>query len=242
MFSKYTLDYNNIYAQLACSKFENITEARKGAILVDYKDNKIPIVRTTTIYNDPVQLFQPIHYDIIQKIKDIAMKNDLEFNNAMVEIYEPKYYKMGFHSDQALDLANDSYICLFSCYEHNNLTNIRTLEIKEKGTNINYMIDLTHNSIVLFSLETNSRYLHKIILNKATTNNKWLGITFRLSKTFIYFINEIPYFYNTIARLQIATDNQKKDFYKCRSEENKSIQYVYSDIYYTISPSDLLLL
>lgn len=34
----------------------------------------------------------------------------------MIEIYDSKYRKIKFHTDQAFDLVEDSHICIFSCY------------------------------------------------------------------------------------------------------------------------------
>jgi hypothetical protein len=63
------------------------------------------------------------------------------------------------------------------------------------------------------------------------------------SKTFIKFINEIAYFNNTYIILKLASKEESKEFYKCRSLENKSIEYKWSDdIFYTINPSDLLII
>src|SRR5579863_5668420 len=111
MFEKYFLDYKtNIFDELARSiEYEDITKGRKGAILVDCKNDLIPLVRTTTNYKKPAQRFLRIHYDIIEQIKKVTNNNKLEFNNAMIEIYDSKYCTMGFHSDQATDLAEDSY-------------------------------------------------------------------------------------------------------------------------------------
>ena len=245
MFHKYQLDLiDNLFNELSkTTNFENITNGRDGAVLVN-NNNIIPLVRTTTKYNNPAQLFSQIHYDIIDKIKKITTINNLEFNNALIEIYNNDYKSMGEHSDQALDLADDSYICLFSCYNNPQTANIRKLKIKNKVTNETSEIELNHYSIVLFSLESNSKHLHKIVLDNPTINNyEWLGITFRLSKTFIKFINEIAYFNNTYIILKLASKEESKEFYKCRSFENKSIEYKWSDdIFYTINPSDLLII
>ena len=252
MFTKHILNIQtNLYEQLLNStEFEPITNGREGAIIVDIKNNLIPIVRTTTIYNKPVQTFKMIHYDIIEKIKQVSNNDNLTFNNALIETYNNKYHTMRYHSDQALDLAKDSYICLFSCYNNPLTTNIRTLKIKNKS--INECLDeikLEHNSIVLFSLTTNSNYLHKIQLDKVTPlrahahldDNIWLGITFRLSKTFIQFINEIPYFYQTDVILKLANENEIKEFYKYKNEENQSAEdNKIINYYLTISPSDIL--
>lgn len=240
MFAKFIVNYpNNTFEELSHNvHFEDITNGRKGAVLVDCKNNLIPIVRTTTAYNVPAQQFLPEHYDLVEKIKNVSQINNLELNNALVEIYDSKYTSMKYHSDQALDLAENSYICIFSCYD--NPVDIRKLIIQNKQTNKCSEILLEHNSVVIFSFETNYKHLHKIILEKSITNNKWLGLTFRLSKTFINFINEIPYFHLNGILLKIADENEKKAFYKYRGEENRNIGYTYPDIDYTISPSDIL--
>ena len=137
MFHKYQLDLiDNLFNELSkTTNFENITNGRDGAVLVN-NNNIIPLVRTTTKYNNPAQLFSQIHYDIIDKIKKITTINNLEFNNALIEIYNNDYKSMGEHSDQALDLADNSYICLFSCYNNPLAKNIRTLKIKNKVVKI----------------------------------------------------------------------------------------------------------
>jgi hypothetical protein len=244
MFSKFIIDYKtNVFEELSKStKFEDITNGRQGAILIDVKNCLTPIVRTTTIYNKPSQTFNPIHYEIVEKIRAATNMKDLNFNNALIEIYDSKYTTMGFHSDQAQDLDENSFICLFSVYDNaSNIcdSDIRKLVIKNKQTNESSEVVLDHNSIVLFSLKTNSEYMHKIILESNKSNNKWLGITFRLSKTFIKFINEIPYFTNG-KELVLADENEKKEFYKFRGQENKLIDYKYPELYYTISKSDML--
>lgn len=249
MFEKFIIDYKtNLFDQLVdTASYEDVANGRKGAVLADYKDNLIPIVRTTTIYNKPSQRMSKIHYDLIESIKKITNKN-MEFNNALIEIYDSNYRTMGYHSDQSLDLAENSYICIFSCYniaQYNdyNSYDCRTLNIKEKLSGKCSDVTLEHNSIVLFSLSTNSEHLHKIVLNTSLIqNNRWLGITFRLSKTFIRFVNEIPYFYPTNRVLKLADENEKKEFYKCRSLENKGIKYDYAEMNYTISASDLMLI
>ena len=243
----------NLFDQLhTSSQFENITTGRYGATLVDYRDSLVPIVRTTTNYKNPSQQFLPIHHDIIDKIKK-HMDNGIQFNNALIEVYDQRYFTMVYHSDQALDLDENSYICLFSCYSNPLTKNIRKLTIKSKCSNTNFDIVLDHNSFVLFSVRDNRQYLHKIVLD--VPNNKksgefdvsdlWLGITFRQSKTLIYFNNEIPYFKKNDKQLSFATNEQKKQFYKYRSIENtssdQSLDEVYpDDIHYTISAGDLI--
>lgn len=238
MFTKYIIHNDkNIFDQLSTINHETICKGRQGAILVNVKNNLIPLVRTTTIYQNPAQQFLPIHRNLIDKIKKISKLN-LEFNNAMSEIYDSTYTKMKEHTDQSLDLYDDSYICLFSCYD-NPTSNLRKLQIKNKITNINSEIELSNNSIILFDTNLNKNHLHKITLEKNTSSNKWLGITFRLSKTFVKFINEIPYFVDGQI-LVLANDDERQLMYKCKSAENINVDYVYPSMNFTISPSDLI--
>ncbi len=250
MFNKYTIDYKeNIFKELSNSiQFENIISGRQGANIVDYNEinNLIPLVRTTTIYNRPNQKFKPIHYDIINNIKNISGIPTLQFNNALVEIYDEDYCKMGFHSDQSLDLEEDSYICLYSCYENPEqpIENNRKLIIQNKTTKETSEIILEHNSFIIFSTKTNQEYVHKIILDRQKCNNKtdislWLGITFRLSKTFIYFKDNTPYFYQTNIPLRLSTYDERREFAKHKGIENQIIGYRYPYIDYTISIGDM---
>ncbi len=245
MFRKFIIDIKtNSFEELSNSTdFEDIVNGRKGAILVDYKNDLVPIVRTTTIYNKPVQNFLPVHYDIINKVKEKFKDiENIEFNNVLIEIYDSKYRKMGFHTDQSLDLKEDSYICLFSCYENasNNPVDIRKLKIKNKITKECSEVLLENNSAVLFSTLTNHKHLHKIVLESNISRNKWLGITFRLSKTFVKFVNEISYIYPSNKILRIANNDEKKEFMKHKGNENSSSEYAYPEINYTISISDTI--
>ena len=237
--------------------FENINcNHRKGAILFHSSDEKIPIVRTTTNYQKPPQRFQKIHHDLVKKIKDTIKQEeqfqdtDFNFNQAMVEIYDDQYKTMGFHSDQALDLDPNSYICIYSCYgdfsgaqwEWGSDKRIRTHVVKDKDKRIEgqLKIPMKHNSFILFSVDTNSNYLHKIILESTGIGKKWLGITFRMSKTFIRFVNEIPYFKHIVLR-KPETEEERREFYRLRSQENKSKYFKYPDNYcITINDADLI--
>ena len=241
MFSKFNMELkNNMFEELANSaKFEKLGKGRQGTVLAHIQNNIIPIVRTTTKYNFPSQKFTQIHYNIMDMVKKIT-NMDVYFNNALIEMYDKNYTTMGEHSDQALDLDLDSYICLFSCYNNIETKDIRSLKIKDKTTNELSEIKLTHNSIVLFSVKTNSNYLHKIVLDNGMTNDIWIGLTFRLSKTFIQFINEIPYFHKTNRILKLANEQETKEFYGLRQKENKSIGFEYPELNYTISCNDLI--
>lgn len=233
---------DNPFEELSISaNFEDITTGRKGAVIVHNEDNMIPIVRTTTIYQNNARQFLPIHYEIIQKIKDQFKSLNVGFNNALIEIYDDNYFNMGFHSDQSLDLDDNSYIGVFSCYENpEHLTdkNNRKLKVRNKTTKAASEIMLEHNSVVLFSTTVNQEHLHKIALD-GKSHTRWLGITFRLSKTSIKFIDNVPYF-DDDKQLTLASEDEKMQFYKLRRSENKQTHHKYPKINYTISASDML--
>lgn len=247
---------NDLFHRLSTSiYFEEVGKGRKGNHLVDIGDNGIPLVRTTSKYYHPAHRFSNVHHSIVNSIKNVAKSKqdlaslDLSFNNALIEIYDRNYFKMGYHSDQCLDLDTDSYIALFSCYERPkelSKSNLRKLKVKNKTTDETFEFSLDHHSVILFSVSTNSNFRHKIVLDTSSkqgltaVDNKWLGITFRQSKTFIQFKNGLPYFANGEA-LTVADENQQRAFYKLRGQENKSIHFEYPEIAYTLSKSDVLM-
>lgn len=234
--------------------FEDLGKGRKGNHLVKVENETIPLVRTTSKYNKPAHKFSRAHDSIVDAIISNAKnETDLQgasilFNNALIEIYEKSYFKMKYHSDQALDLEKNSYVALFSCYERPedlSPTLMRRLRIRDKVNNEEYEFLLENNSVILFSLATNSKFQHKIILDTSSNkrdllaDNKWLGITFRKSKTMIRFENDLPYFDNGEV-LKLADENQQREFYKLRGEENKSMDFNYPWIGYTLSKSDTI--
>lgn len=255
-FYKITLPLEkNLFGELSNSvSFEDVAKGRIGNHLVDISQKGIPIVRTTTLYNIPAHNFSAIHHKIVETVNE-TIKSDgthqlpwLDFNNALIEVYDCNYATMKYHSDQCMDLEADSYIGLFTCYENpDKLTekNLRKLKLKDKTTNEEFDITLTHNSIVLFSLSANTKFLHKIILEsmpslkKSESDNKWLGITFRKSKTFINFNDGSPRFASGEI-LELANDDQKAAFFKLRGEENTVTDFVYPKLSYTLSVGDTL--
>lgn len=256
MFYQFNLECNSkIFEELSNSiNFEPITKGRFGANCFSFSDSTtsltelIPLVRTTTMYHNPIQKFS-LPYNLISnqiKLQAKQMYNiDVgELNNGLVELYSHEYKTMGFHSDQALDLKLNSWICIYSTYSNPELvSSIRKLVIQSKLTGIVNEYELENNSVIMFDTNTNDTHIHKIVLsnpNAKPNSNIWLGITFRTSKTFIKFDNFKPYFTDTMDQLVLATEQEKKEFYTMRSQENKSIGFTYPYINYTISSSDLI--
>jgi hypothetical protein len=251
-FYKITLPIEkNLFDELLLSAdFEDVAKGRIGNHLVDVSDKGVPIVRTTTMYDIPAQNFSEIHHKIIESINDTTEDfSQLEFNNALIERYDCNYTTMKYHSDQCLDLEADSYIGLFTCYENPEKLiekNIRKLKLKDRITNEEFEISLTHNSVVIFSLEANAKFLHKIILEsipnpkRSESDNKWLGITFRKSKTFIGFKDNLPYFSNG-ELLTLADEDQQKEFFKLRGQENSVMNFSYPKLSYTLSVGDTIM-
>ena len=267
-------DSENLFTDLENSTiFEPITKGRTGAnimkmtTIINETKISVPIVRTTTKYQIPNQQFNDLHHMIIKKIQ-LAINSistntnnsiSANFNNALIEIYDNSYTTMGFHSDQSLDLQNNSYIAIFSCYNIDNKIdnidniqphNIRKLIIKKKDSlrqdkdslrqdknSLRQEVDteeilLKHNSVLLFSTETNKKYLHKIVLDldktikPSDTAIKWLGITFRVSKTNIIFNCcklplSLPLFN---AKGEEATDTEKADTEKAGEEAGEEVK------------------
>jgi hypothetical protein len=249
----YTLQIaDNPFEELLASvRFEDVGKGRQGAVLIKIDETgSIPIVRTTTRYSTPAQRFQSVHDRLARQIQTIASLA-VGFNNALIENYTNAYTTMGSHSDQALDLADASFIAIFSCYKHPDRANPPRkliVELKESGGDSpkgtlreRIEIPLTHNSVVLFDLDTNRRLKHKIVLEKSvqTPENQWLGITFRSSKTFVRFRDEYPYFLDD-TRLTLANEEQRHEFYHLRHRENNETDFTYPRITYTISESDMM--
>lgn len=241
--------YSNLFDILQSSCiFEKTGKGRSGANLSSIQSNELyPIIRTTTKYNLPNQPFKDIHCEIINLINSVT-KKEMQFNNAMIEIYDDLYKDMQYHTDQSLDLCDNSYICIFSCYSSDELKSDRYLQIKNKLDNTLTDICLENNSIIVFDTNTNKKHLHKIylksskhIINK-NNKNKWLGITFRLSKTLIKFVNEIPYFSHNNKPLKLATEEESIQMRHMKYSENMLSNYVYpyDQIDYTISLGEFI--
>ena len=238
------LTEGNLFEELLASvRFEDVGKGRQGAVLIKGDETgRLPIVRTTTSYSAPAQHFRPMHERLAQQIQQGASLS-VGFNNALIENYTNAYTTMGSHSDQALDLADGSFIALFSCYERPERANPpRKLLVELKGAGGDTAeIPLTHNSAVVFSVDTNRRLRHKIVLDLSARapENRWLGVTYRTSKTLVRFRDGCAYFSDG-ARLTLADDEQRREFYHLRRRENNEPDFAYPRITYTISESDLM--
>lgn len=237
------LEGNPFEDLFASVRFEETGKGRQGAVLVKPDAAEcIPIVRTTTRYNAPAQCFRPVHERLARRIQDIALLS-MAFNNALIENYSNAYTTMGGHSDQALDLADRSFIAIFSCYQYPELANPpRKLLVESKESDsAKAEIPLLQNHVVVFSVAANRRLRHKIVLNasRATPENRWLGITFRTSKTLVRFRDDRACFLDDMP-LTLATEDQKREFFHLRRRENDEIEFTYPRLTYTISESDLI--
>ena len=237
------LTEGNLFEELFTSaRFEDVGKGRLGAVLVKIDETgSIPLVRTTTRYGIPTQRFRAVHERLAQQIQQRAALA-VGFNNALIESYTNAYTTMGSHCDQAVDLADGSFIAVFSCYERPEVNPPRKLVVESKGSGgDNFEIPLTHNGVVAFSVDTNRRLKHKIVLDKParTAENQWLGVTFRTSKTFVRFRDGDTYFPDG-ARLTSADDEQRREFYQLRRRENNETDFTYPLLTYTVSESDLM--
>ncbi|MBY0515084.1 MAG: hypothetical protein K2P78_14420 [Gemmataceae bacterium] len=234
----------NLFEELFASvRFEDVGKGRQGAVLTRTDEaGGTPIVRTTTRYRAPAQRFRTVHERLARQIQTSASLS-VDFNNALIECYTNAYTTMSSHSDQTLDLADDSFIAVFSCYERPELaTPSRTLLVEPKGAGGGGIaIPLTHNSAVVFSVGTNRRLRHKIVLaaSARTPENRWLGVTFRTSKTFVRYRDGGAYFPDGV-RLTAAGDEQRREFYALRRRENDETDFIYPRLTYTASESDLM--
>jgi len=241
-FSLFRLDLTEaerdaLFEQLAASVgFEHVTGGRAGNHLTKPGAQGVPIVRTTTRYLRPAHAFSAAHDGLVERLPERS------FNHALIEIYDQRYRKMGYHSDQALDLAEGSHIAIVSVYDRPlRGPGVRQLMVRSKETGERFSFPLDHGSVVLFSVATNARYLHKIVLPaKAPEDTRWLGLTLRRSKTFVTFRDGEP----TLADgrpLTLADETERKTFYRLRGQENRAADFRYPSLSYTISEADRLL-
>ncbi|MGW1843799.1 hypothetical protein [Streptomyces sp. NPDC001966] len=233
----------NPFAELSASvRWEDVGKGRKGAVLSRVDEaGGVPLVRTTTRYGSPAQRFRAVHERLAQQIQERAAL-PVGFNNALIESYTNAYTTMGGHSDQALDLADESFIAVFSCYRDPGASPPRKLIFEPKGSGgEKFEIPLVHNGVVAFSVESNRRLRHRIVWDAPgrAVDNQWLGVTFRTSKTLVRFRDDHAYLPQG-ARLISADDEQRREFYQLRRRENNETDFRYPLLTYTISESDLM--
>ncbi|MFF8381899.1 alpha-ketoglutarate-dependent dioxygenase AlkB [Streptomyces sp. NPDC015661] len=233
----------DFFTELSASVLlEDVGKGRRGAVLAGIDEaGGVPLVRTTTQYGSPVQPFQAVHERLARRIQERAGLS-VGFNNALIESYTNAYTKMGSHSDQALDLAEDSFIAVFSCYQHPEVSPPRKLVFASKeGGGETFEISLAHHGVVAFSVASNRRLRHKIVLDAPApaVDNQWLGLTFRTSKTFVRFRDGQAYLPQG-ERLMPADEEQRREFYQLRRRENNETDFVYPLLTYTVSESDLM--
>lgn len=232
----------DLFAELSASaRLEELGKGRRGAVLVATGDPRgVPIVRTTTPYTLPARWFRPIHATLARQIRARASLA-LSFNNALLEIYTRAYATMRAHSDQALDLDDAGEIALFSCYENPGAGPSRRLmvESKEPG-GPSFVIPLVHGRVVVFSVDTNRRFRHRIVLDPAAgdLDNPWLGVTFRTSKTWVDVRDGQPRLADGTP-LTLANDDERHEFLRLRRRENQEADFVYPRVTCTLSPGDL---
>ena len=235
MFKRLSLDlkpdtFNDL---IAANEWETYDRNRQGAVLVRHEQglehDYTPFVRTTTVCTMPSQPFSPLHFAIIDQIKELA-RHPLDWNNAAAEVYDPGYKTMRFHCDQGLDLRPGSYIGIFSCYDDPKEPCPRRLVTRRKDGKATSEVFLAHNSAVLFSTVTNDQYVHKIVGSGCTS--KWLGVTFRTSHTFV---DDDKRLVHNWKPLTLATEEETVEFCRHKSMENSCIGYKYPDISYSLS-------
>jgi hypothetical protein len=156
-------DYEMFETLIKSVTFETFPNGRQSTILVKTLNGLIPLVRSTTNYSHPYQTFSPYHSELANEIASFIANNQnvspISFNNTMIELYANQYKSMKYHTDQSLDLENESWICLFSCYsDPTSKFTKRILRIKNKISGVEKDITLENNSIVFFNTETNNNH------------------------------------------------------------------------------------
>ncbi len=229
-----SVSYDDIYNEIIWDP------ATRGAcveqsILVQPENDQVPIVRST--YAPKYQIIPP-HCKSILKAAQIVLEQNqshVVFNNVLAECYQAEKRRMAFHTDQALDLKDDTFICLYSIYNDESEPNLRKLVVRNKTTQVVEEIALLHKSIVVFSTNTNRHFLHKIVSpNERPTSSEWIGLTFRCSKTSIIELNG-RLWTSDGNPLDIASDEQLKEFYANKKQENKQINFQWPNTPYVVN-------
>lgn len=214
--------------------WEALSESRKMLIMADIPPQdspEVPLVRST-------MSLQNRTWPWTREIADLAKAIETAFsvapfNNVMVEDYTAAYSTMKWHSDQAQDLEPASHIALLS-FDEEPRGGTRVLHVKEKAAGgAMTTLALGHLSVVLFSVEDNARFLHRITGQKA-----WRGITFRRSRTRVKFVQGAPMVHGQPLRLC----ETPRLIHRHRAEENSTdgpYEYPAECANLTLSPGDL---
>ncbi|MFE0461714.1 alpha-ketoglutarate-dependent dioxygenase AlkB [Kitasatospora sp. NPDC058965] len=231
------------YAELTASvQWEEVGKGRRGAVLArPDATGAVPLVRTTTRYGSPAQRFRAVHERLARQVQEAAAL-PVGFNNALIESYTNAYRTMGAHCDQALDLADGSFIAVLSCYRDPGAGAQRKLVFEAKAPGgETFELPLAHNGVVAFSVGSNRRLRHRIVLDAPAQapDNPWLGVTFRTSKTLLRYRDGHAHLPQG-ARLVPADEEQQREFYRLRRQENQETDFRYPLLTYTVSESDLV--
>jgi hypothetical protein len=182
-FELFRLEFDQSMFEILSQEFspylQHVTNGRKGCIstCVQIKSSNdmvtAALVRSTTAYQRPAVRFTPALYHIHEELEKVSIFS-FPFNNALVERYASQYKSMKFHSDQDLDLEDNTYIALFSCYRDPFSMPTRYLEVKNKESQeIERMIPLEHHSIVVFDVNvTNKVFQHRIVYRQENKKTK----------------------------------------------------------------------
>eukprot|EP00929_Paragymnodinium_shiwhaense_P118255 TRINITY_DN90195_c0_g1_i1.p1 TRINITY_DN90195_c0_g1~~TRINITY_DN90195_c0_g1_i1.p1 ORF type:complete len:809 (+),score=157.25 TRINITY_DN90195_c0_g1_i1:127-2553(+) len=250
------------------ANWEVTGKGREGAILVRQCEQGVPIVRTTTKYEKPAHTFGKLHEQLADKILErAAAEADVvpakQLNNCMIERYSHLYKTMGFHSDQAQDLEDGTFVFVFSCYKHaDKVQNPRKLVVQkkrpeeqgdkpatpekasEKGSKDNnkaanddssdtFEIPMPNNSVVFFSLETNKHWKHKIVIDDPQKPDDGNEWLGLTCRTSKFFAADAN-------KLSLATPEQAREIYRLQKCATTDANFVWPQLDFTLSPSDLL--
>jgi len=72
------------------------------------------------------------------------------------------------------------------------------------------------------------------------TSVEWIGVTFRLAKTYLQFRKGVPYLVPADIPLRVATDKEKHAFFRAKGQQNANDGYEAPVIDYTLSIGDTL--
>lgn len=215
--------------------WEAVGRGRHMAIVVvPDSAGRIPLVRSTAICTQPMQVASDLHRRLIESVQQVT--GGPGYNNCMFEKYTPQYTRMGWHSDCDLDLAPGSNIAIVSAYspgEQPWRRCVLTRGKEDRGAAQFWW--LRHGSVAWFDTASNQLMQHKIIATPpsgvADEPQAWIGITMRRSKTWV-----------AAEQLHLADSEQQAQFYAARAEQNRCCgPYTWPPVlHWTISPGDTL--